>query len=279
MKSKLLHWMMNGGLRSVWRLLYDQVIAAELAAQRTLDATVSRQRQAHHPLVDEKLTAVIKTFERPAILQRLVGSIRRRYPHLPIIVVDDSRTPVKIDGVRTIVMPYNSGISAGRNVALKEVQTKYVMILDDDFIFYRHTDLQPALEVMERLPQIDIMGGQVVNLPRYTSRDHRKVKLFPNQVEPVFPAGSRIGDLPVLEKVANFFVARTERLRLVPWDNQLKKLEHNDFFTRARGILTTVYNERLRCLHAQTPFDREYMKVRRDFHREMALLRDRWYSE
>lgn len=94
------------------------------AVQRTLDTVVSRRRQVHHPLVDEQLTVVIKTFERPAVLQRLLDSIRRSYRRLAIIIVDDSRVPVNPEGVRAIVIPYNNGISAGRNAALEEVDTR-----------------------------------------------------------------------------------------------------------------------------------------------------------
>ena len=35
-------------------------------------------------------------------------------------------------------MPYDSGISAGRNEGLRHVTTKYVLLLDDDLVFFRH---------------------------------------------------------------------------------------------------------------------------------------------
>ena len=67
------------------------------------------------------------------------------------------------------------------------------------------------------------------------------------------PPGSFINGLPVYNKVANFYIGRTERIRLVGWNPALKRLDHADFFTRALGILTTVFNPNLKCLHAQTP--------------------------
>ena len=225
------------------------------------------------------LTVIIKTFERQAALRRLVESITRKYPDLSIIVVDDGRQPAALDGVVTVTMPYDSGVSAERNEGLRNVRTKYFLQLDDDFVFYHHTKLDDALVLMEQFPQIDIMGGEVVNLPRFTSTDYRTAALFPTSTSATMPAGSFIGSLPAYDKVANFFIGRTERVRLVAWDPQLKRIDHADFFTRAKGVLTTVYNKNLRILHAQTPFDNSYMAKRNDFSVDQAILRRKYYPE
>ena len=73
---------------------------------------------------------------------------------------------------------------------------------------------------------------------------------------PRFPHGATIGDLPVYSKVPNFFVARTERVRAIGWTEELKVLEHHEFFWRAWGELTTVYDSSWRVVHARNPFDR-----------------------
>src|SRR5206468_3533420 len=98
-------------------------------------------RQAVEERLVRELTALVKTFERPPILRRLVSSIKRLYPALRVVIVDDSRKPSRLPGTETIVMPYDSGISAGRNEGLKHVTTPYVLVLDDDFIFFRRTRL------------------------------------------------------------------------------------------------------------------------------------------
>src|SRR5262249_10474061 len=224
----------------------------------------------------QELTAVVKTFERPYTVQRLVDSIRRHYPQLHVVVVDDSRNPGAIPGVEMCVLPYKSGLSTGRRAGLAKVTTKYVLILDDDYVFYRGMCLAEALSCMEQLPEVDIMGGCVVNLPFFHTIDYSTASLLPTSALPVHPIGSRVGPFPVYDKVANFFIARAARLRLVNWDPQLKLVEHGDFFTRARGVLTTVYNEDLRCLHAQTPFDFNYMKHRLDYQEAVALLQQRY---
>jgi glycosyltransferase involved in cell wall biosynthesis len=262
-------------LRPLTALGHGVVVTAELALERTVDR-LGRRPPTDHVLLPE-LTVLVKTFERPPILRRFVDSVRRFYPDLAIIVVDDSREPKPLESVETITMPYDSGLSAGRNEGLRRVSTKYVLVLDDDFVFFRHTRLGPALEAMEQHPEIDIMGGQVVNLPFY-QRLPRSLggPLYPSPELSHVPLGRSIGGFAVAAKVPNFFVARRERLALVPWDPRLKLVEHADFFTRALGVLTTVFNPHLRCLHARTPFDATYMRKRMDFAASVEVLQQRY---
>ena len=71
-------------LRKAAAPVYAGAIAAELACDRRTPLPPPDRS------LDDRVTIVIKTFERPQILERLVVSIRVRYPSIPIIVVDDS---------------------------------------------------------------------------------------------------------------------------------------------------------------------------------------------
>jgi glycosyltransferase involved in cell wall biosynthesis len=238
-----------------------------------LDAVLPRPAEA--ALVGQ-LTALVKTFERPRVLRRLVASIGRLYPELHVIVVDDSREPTHLPGVQTIVMPYDSGISAGRNEGLRHVRTPYVLLLDDDFVFCRHTRLGAPLSRMERHPEIDITGGRLIELPLFRTRPLPFGAIYPTAATPLMPLGSRVAGLRVVDKVPSFLIARRDRLALVPWDPQLKLGEHADFFTRALGVLTTVFDPDLTCLHARTPFDAEYMRKRLDMAASFEVLERRY---
>jgi glycosyltransferase involved in cell wall biosynthesis len=246
----------------------------ELIFERIFDAFAGETFQTG--LVDAQLTAVIKTFERPGALKRLVKSIRRFYPNMHVIVVDDSRVPSKIVGVETIVMPFDSGVSAGRNRALEHVETPFLLLLDDDYVFYRKTVLEPALEQMRKHDEIDIMGGGVVNLPFYGQVEYLDKGLYPTGQSACRPPGSRIGGFRVQDKVANFYIARTDSIRKVGWDDRLKRLDHADFFSRAKGKLITVFNPGFKVLHAQTPYSRAYMRFRNDFGADRALLAEKY---
>ena len=262
----------DGPLILIGKPLYRITIAIELAIHRALLARQKRDIRPSQELVNSHLTAIIKTFERPESLNRLVTSIRKKYPDLHIIIVDDSRHPQKLDGVETIIMAYNQGATVGRNEALSHVKTKFFLLLDDDFVFYRHTNLEMSLSILDSNQQIDIIGGEVVDLPFFTTSDYSQARLFPTNAQATMPSGSSIAGLPVFEMVANFFLGRTERVQLVGWDPALKNLAHSDFFTRAKGVLTTVFNQDLKILHARTPFDTVYMTDRNDVTFDRAVL-------
>ena len=198
---------------------------------------------------------MIKTFERPSEVRRLVRSILRTQPDLPIVVVDDNRVHEPIPGAEVIEMPYNTGTSVGRNAALERISTPYFLLLDDDFVFYQHTRVGEALAIIDAHPEIDILAGQVVNLPDFSSHDYSKVSVPLRTAAPRFPPGSHVGGLPVYSKVPNFFIGRTTTVRTVGWSDELKTSEHHEFFVRAFGVLTSVFDERLRVLHARNPFE------------------------
>ena len=275
--KQLLHHLKRGRLVVIGQPVFWGMVILELLYERLMDSILRRSCEAD--LVNSELTAIIKTFERPKELRRLVKSIRRFYPSMKIIVVDDSREPTVLEGVETIVLPYDSGVSAGRNRALSAVTTKYTLLLDDDYLFYRHTELNGPLQMMEKCQEIDIMGGERVDLPLYRKVDYREAKLFPVHKESLQPLDTVVCSLPVQDKVANFYIARTARLRLVAWDDTLKRLDHADFFSRAKGVLLTVFNRDFKVLHAQTPYNKRYMEKRFALKEDQQRLREKYYKQ
>ncbi len=223
------------------------------------------------------LTVIAKTFERPANAHRMVSSIRRVFDG-PIVVADDSRAPQAFDdpGVALIVLPFDSGVARGRNAALAEVSSEFVMSVDDDFVFMPDLDLHRVVDYLRRNPEVDLVGGRVINLPLWQTTDYSTAGLFAYRGEPVRPAGTVIDGLPVLHKVPQFFIARTDRLRLVQWDDHLKRVDHNDFFTRAYGVLVSVQDKDFTCLHAQPKFNATYQSFRQDCGADLAYLSQKW---
>lgn len=278
MHPSLKRSLLKSPLRPLAQASYELLITLELTTLRLWDALWGPEKTTPHGSL-EGLTALIKTFERPKAVARLVASLQRLYPDLRLLVVDDSRNPAPLPGVEWLTLPFDAGVSAGRSAGLQQVQTPFTLLLDDDFIFYRGSGLRAAFAAMQQYPEIDLMGGAVIQLPHFRVADYRAAGLYPTPAQPVRPIGSMIGPFPVYDKVPNFYIARTERLRLVDWDPQIKRMDHADFFTRARGVLVSVYNPQLRCFHAQTPFDRRYMQHRGDLAADMALLRRRYYQD
>jgi hypothetical protein len=274
LKSRLRKRLARAPLRYVAEPIFQGIVAAELRVVRYLE----RPEASPTPAQLSQVTAIVKTFERPLLLRRLVSSLRRRFPGLAITVADDSRVPSALPGVRTLRLDYDVGVSAGRQAALAEVQTPYTWVLDDDFIAYSGTRLGRVLQTLQNYPQLDLVGGPVIDLPFWSRRGSPTEPVYPTAAAPLLPLGSRLGPTLVCDKVPNFFVARTDRLRLVGWDARLKRVEHGDFFTRARGLLVTAFDDGFSCLHAQAPFDVEYMRRRDDHAADEELLRARHFS-
>lgn len=261
----------NRYLNPCFAPLFNGLVHVQIALITAGDR-LRRRAPADHPLLDE-LTLVVKTFERRALLLRLLRSIRRTYPGIRIVVVDDSREPAVLEGADYVVLPFDSGVSAGRNAGLARVKTPYTMILDDDFVFYRNSDLLASLRKIAAEPRIDILGGIVFTLPMMELNDSSRTSIYKEGAK---PSSTPLAGLEQRLKVPNFFIARTERLRLIGWDDRIRRQEHIDFFTRAHGVLTTVLDPRLRCLHAKSPFDRHYMGYRLDYQLDMELLARRY---
>ena len=251
--------------------LFHALVTVEIAVCR-LAEPLRRRPDADDPLLDQ-LTLVIKAFERPKSLARLLRSIRRLYPRIAIIVVDDSRDARPLPGVETVLLPFDSGVSAGRNAGLARVRTPYAMVLDDDFLFYRRTDLAAALRKLVAEPAIDILGGYVITLPAVQWNDSGSTPSYKPEAGPL---SGRVGGLERRRKVPNFYLARREPLARLGWDAALKRLDHVDFFTRADGVLCTVFDPALRCLHVKSLFDRHYLGFRYGCQDDLALLSARY---
>ncbi len=252
---------------------YNTVVTTELKYEELRDR-ISPSLASNQDC--SQLTGVIKTFERPRKLKRLIHSIKCTFPTLKLIVVDDSRNPVDIDGVHLIKLPYDSGVSAGRNAGLEKVETPYVINLDDDFIFTRKTKLLRAVEYLNNNKQVDLVAGEVAYLPYYIRFDYRAHQLMDYSRKPLYAKGEIIDGLSVYEKCSNFFIARTQKMREISWDNQLKRLDHADFYTRAYGRLVVVFDPEIELLHTPTHFDLNYLTVRHDYSQDAIVLNKRY---
>lgn len=216
----------------------------------------------------EAVSVIVKTFERPRCLRRLLRSLERHAPGIEVLVADDSKEPYARGlakrcrgiGVRVFEMPPDSGVSAGRNLLLGHVETPYFVHFDDDFIFDDRTDLAAARALLEE-HELDILGGLYYDVAPLGWRDavHDLVRgrtfrirerilkrgvprrFMGNFVER--PDGT-VGMEPVAwvppvvrcDLVQNFFIARTEvvREKVGGWDERIKiGGDHEDFFFRA----------------------------------------------
>ena len=94
---------------------------------------------------------------------RLVKSIKRRYPMAKILVVNDSRNPKndwmgwKISSCPTTLASRLAGM-----LHYDHIDTRYFLLLDDDFVFSRRQKLGFMISQMEEHGSIDILGGRLL---------------------------------------------------------------------------------------------------------------------
>ncbi|XP_032944882.1 beta-1,4 N-acetylgalactosaminyltransferase 2 [Rhinolophus ferrumequinum] len=186
------------------------------------------------------VTIATKTFLRPHKLITMLRSVREYYPDLTVIVADDSKEPLKINDshVEYYIMPFGKGWFAGRNLAISQVTTKYVLWVDDDFLFNEKTKIEMLVDVLEKT-ELDVVGGSVLgNLFQF--------KLFLEQSEDGDCLHRRSGSFRPLDGfpncvvtsgVVNFFLAHTERLQRVGFDPRLQRVAHSEFFIDGLGSL------------------------------------------
>jgi hypothetical protein len=259
------------------RALHRSVVRTQLALVALVDAWRGR-RDREPEWLSRRLTITAKTFERPATATRMVRSARRVFSGR-IVLADDSRTPMAPPDESTVVvaLPFNSGVPRGRNAALAHVETPYTLVTDDDVVLTKSADLVGVVGYLDAKPDVDAVCARLIELPRwYVVGYAQENELFPGALPPRRQAGELIGGLPVVLRGPQVFVARTEALRSVPYDENIRMVDHRDFFSMASGRLVFVHDPDFVVFHARTPFDPLYTKYRNDVAADLAYLARKW---
>uniref|UniRef100_A0AAY4EJT3 Beta-1,4 N-acetylgalactosaminyltransferase n=1 Tax=Denticeps clupeoides TaxID=299321 RepID=A0AAY4EJT3_9TELE len=229
--------------------------------------------------VSALVTVATKTFLRYDKLQDLIDSIRQFYPTITIVIADDNEHPKPVNGpnIEHYIMPFGKGWFAGRNLAVSQVTTKYVLWVDDDFIFTANTKLEKLVDVLESTT-LDLVGGAVREVTGYTASYrhtmsleqggdegdclhirrgfHHAIKGFPNCV--------------IADGVINFFLARTDKVQQVGFDPRLARVAHLEFFIDGLGTLhvgscddvVVSHASKIKLPWGQSESDKAYAKFR-----------------
>uniref|UniRef100_A0A8C2X138 Beta-1,4 N-acetylgalactosaminyltransferase n=1 Tax=Cyclopterus lumpus TaxID=8103 RepID=A0A8C2X138_CYCLU len=192
------------------------------------------------------VTIATKTFLRYDKLKDLIDSIRQYYPTVTIVIADDNEHPQSVTGphIDHYIMPFGKGWFAGRNLAVSQVTTKYVLWVDDDFLFTANTKLERMVDILEKTT-LDLVGGAVREVTGYTATYrhtisveeggeegdclhirngyHHVIEGFPNCV--------------VADAVINFFLGRTDMVQKAGFNPRLARHGHLEFFIDALGSL------------------------------------------
>ena len=188
-----------------------------------------------HENLNNDITIIIKTFKRYSVLIECFISIRKLYPKIKIIILNDDEKPITNkdfdEYTKIINTEFDIGLSEGRNRLIEQVETKYFLLLDDDSIFINEeeTNLEIFYNILENT-DLTIIGGMVdLRYGYHIIEEKGKGRIF---FENGYKSINTKYNYKVVDSVLNFFLAKTEEFRKydIKWDPILKVAEHNMFF-------------------------------------------------
>ncbi|XP_067880699.1 beta-1,4 N-acetylgalactosaminyltransferase 1-like isoform X2 [Heterodontus francisci] len=192
------------------------------------------------------VTIATKTFLRYDKLREMISSVRKYYPNVTIVIADDNDKPQKIEGefIEQYFMPFKKGWFAGRNLAVSQVQTKYLLWVDDDFIFATDTKLEKMVDILEKTT-LDMVGGSVREVTTYSATYLHKLSVEPGGKEGdclkihkgYYHEVEGFPNCVVTDAIINFFMARTEKMQQVGFDPHIARQGHLEFFIDGLGLL------------------------------------------
>lgn len=234
-------------------------------------------------LVAERVTFMFKSFERQKQAKMLYKNIQKYYPGTRVVIADDSKIPLEINAKQnppTIIhMPFNSGLSKGLNLALAQINTEYLMRMDDDELLTPLTRVHEELEFLMSHKDIDLAGFVPLTAGKCTPV--QKIAKTYNQFDMknaykplIIPHLTKIDNKHIVYgKVPNIFLARTQKIKEIGWDDNIRMIDHHEFFTRAAGNIVSVLNPDTAVFHIHNPFDAYYNKFRSDFRDDFYYIR------
>ena len=216
-------------------------------------------------MIIDSITAIVKTFERPDSLINLIKSIQKYYPDLKVIVIDDSKFPMKHSLPKKINYfhtKYDIGTAAGRNIGIENCQSEYCLILDDDFHFTKYTNIERLVRTLQ-VTNFDIISGRVLDFPFYDRCYEGTFEVKDDEF--IINVGNNHGyqyQFAKYDIVKNFFCAKTKVIKNIKWDPYLRLADHEDFFIRCKQFQLNITQDPKTIIYHFPIRSKEYNKIR-----------------
>jgi GT2 family glycosyltransferase len=218
----------------------------------SIPAPEAAKKHSRPSKIEEPIAIGIKTFMRASLLYRTLAAIEKYCP-LPyrLYIADDGPINdekrwryqrLKNAGHVVLELPFNSGISVGRNAIVNAASESRVLIQDDDISFADTACLPNMLAVLSAAPAVGVVAALIKGEDGeyFASENYAKglrLELGPPLLRrtPMPRHVERVGDdgplFILADQVPNFFIARKETLEAVKWDNEIRiEHEHVDWF-------------------------------------------------
>lgn len=230
----------------------------------------------------------IKTFMRDAALYKTLETYRETLaktgmPYRFYIADDgpqDDRkamfyAQLEAGGHVVVSLPFDSGISFGRNALLRQIKEDYVLISDDDVVIRDAESIKRMKAVLDSDENIGLVAATLkYELGAYFAGENYAKGLQlerRNRLLARIPAPRNIRETVdgihyvYADQVPNIFLAKRDVFRDVSWDNRIKiEFEHMDFFlelmkTKWKAVVCLDAE----ALHLITNAPPEYNRYRR----------------
>jgi len=207
------------------------------------------------------IAIIIPTFLRDDKLKECVDSILRTFgavnnyqPNVRIYVGDQGEmdpakqeyyTYLKELGHKIYHLPYNCGLAYARNYLISQTNEPYILVCDDDYVFTEKTMFEPMINLLISNEHIGIVGGKLNDRETIPVRVYVDSNKGSNFLTYVYKQPVYLNSIPTIiqktyryfktEMVPNFFLAKREVFKDIKWDDELKLIEHSDFFLRLKS--------------------------------------------
>ncbi len=120
------------------------------------------------------LTLIFLNYNTPTWMSSALQTLKKHYLNktqlnIKVIMVDNGSTDNSVQIIRTkfswvkiIRSPENKGFAHGNNVALKQLKTRYVMLVNSDIEFTAQSDLDKLVYFMDARPNVAVCTPKVV---------------------------------------------------------------------------------------------------------------------
>ncbi|XP_028321576.1 beta-1,4 N-acetylgalactosaminyltransferase 1-like [Gouania willdenowi] len=194
--------------------------------------------------INSHVTVATKIKMEYSPVRTLVDSIRKFYPKIPIVIVDENTEREEIKGVNIeqYFMPPKKGWFAGRSLAVTQVNTKYFLWVDDNFQFSESTKIEKFVEIMEANPELDVLGGVIRGKKcyftlLYEEGDDVDGGCLHMKFDSKFNTVPHYPQCSLVSGVANFFLGRADAVMAVGFDPNLNQTANPEFFIDGLGSL------------------------------------------
>lgn len=248
-----------------------------------------------------EIAIIIPTFIRDDCLNNLIDSIVNTFPKewYRLYIGDQGcYSPEKVklyekleqEGHKCYYLPFNSGLARTRNYLVSKVTEPYVLIVDDDFKFTKETKIHKFIEVLLTDNRIGVVGGNLKNHSAFNYniiKQDKKLYYVQFKNQHYFQTLSSVvkPTIPFLycDVVLNFALFKKELLDEIKWDDNLKMVEHTDFYLRIKNSnkWLVAFTPEVISDHPKTISSLEYIDFRQNLNSSLGLsqFEQKWNIE